>query len=490
MAKYTRQDVETLALAMRNAKDAGKPFAVLMGAGCSYKAGIPLADGLLKLLNDSHHGARLRGKLGCDTLVGQDYGAVMGKMPIAERKAFFDPILKKAGVNWGHIALAGMMKADFVGRVLTFNFDGILARACGINGLYPAVYDFGVAPSKNLAHLVMPSIIHLHGQGHGAVMKNSGEETEKHATEIAPLLKGTLDDFGILVIGYSGDSDKVFPKLVESYNNQQQLWWCEHKDIDQSNTVKTLLDKSQDSAEYLKGVDFDAFMIDLAQELKCFPPTHFTDPAQHLLDDIAPILPPPEELQSAKGLLEDIKQKLEKWRIDPSNIESRLRILVMKAEYEAAIALRNSAKSEGEKLQIACAYAMLGEKLSNLAEQKQDPVLYRESIARYEDALTFTPNYYDVLWNMTAALLYLYQLTRDKNLIMQAETSAKAAQAINGKGSYNVACVLALKGEEDNCRAELLRCKADGTLPDTQHLACDKDMEAYRDRDWFKELLA
>jgi hypothetical protein len=490
MAKYTRQDVQALALAMRNAKDAGKPFALLTGAGCSLSAGIPSADGLLKLLNDGDHGLRLRKALACDNLVGQNYGAVMGKMPLSDRKKFFDPLLKNAKVNWGHIALAGLMKDGFIGRVLTFNFDSILARAAGINGFYPATYDFGVAPSNTQHHLVMPSIIHLHGQGHGAVMKNSAKDTEDHAIALAPLLKNTLDNFGLLVVGYSGLADKVFPKLVECNTNENQVWWCDHSEGPLVEHVQTLFAKSEGSAMHLAGVDFDDLMIALGQELKSFPPSIFTNPSQHLLDEIAPILLPPKSLDSAKGLLEDIKQKLEKWSIDPNSIESRLRILVLKAEYEAAIALSGSAKSDGEKQQIAWAYAMQAAKLSNLAEQKQDPALYRASIAKYEEALAFQPNFYEALWNLTADILYLFQLTPNETLIVQAEAVAKAAQAIDGKGSYNVACVLALKGEENNCREQLLRCKTDGTLPDAQHLAADKDMEVYRERDWFKALLA
>ena len=35
-----------------------------------------------------------------------------------------------AGINWGHIALAQMMRAGYVDRVLTVNFDTILHRAC------------------------------------------------------------------------------------------------------------------------------------------------------------------------------------------------------------------------------------------------------------------------------------------------------------------------------------------------------------------------
>jgi tetratricopeptide (TPR) repeat protein len=444
MAKYTRQDVEALALSMQNAKDEGKPFAVLMGAGCSYKAGIPLADGLLKLLNDSHHGARLRGKLGCDTLVGQDYGAVMGKMPIAERKAFFDPILKKAGVNWGHIALAGMMKAGFVGRVLTFNFDAILARACGINGLYPAIYDFGVAPSNSLAHLVMPSIIHLHGQGHGAVMKNSSEETEKHATEITPLLKGTLDDFGILVVGYSGESDKVFPKLVESYSNQQQLWWCEHKDIDQSKTVKTLLDKSQGSAEYLKGVDFDAFMIDLAQELKCFPPDIFVKSAEHLLSEIAPILEPPTGLQAAARIFALTKEKFQKWKEEENTIAVAMQTDLLAGNPEKAEKAADGSDQDDPAIQDMLAWAEIvkGVELTDLAREKDnDEALLRKAVSRYEAAVKINSNIPEAFNNWGITLVDLAQVKgNDERLFREAFSKYEASLKIKsdyGNAFYN-----------------------------------------------------
>jgi hypothetical protein len=492
MAKYTRQDVQALALAMRNAKYAGKPFALLTGAGCSLSAGIPSADGLLKLLNDGDHGLRLRKALACDNLVGQNYGAVMGKMPLSDRKKFFDPLLKNAKVNWGHIALAGLMKDGFIGRVLTFNFDSILARAAGINGFYPATYDFGVAPSNTQHHLVMPSIIYLHGQGHGAVMKNSAKDTEDHAIALAPLLKNTLDNFGLLVVGYSGLADKVFPKLVECNTNENQVWWCDHSEGPLDEHVQTLFAKSEGSAMHLAGVDFDDLLIALGQELKSFPPSIFTNPSQHLLDEIAPILPPPKSLDSAKGLLEDIKQKLEKWRIDPNSIESRLRILVMKAEYEAAIALKDGVKSEVEKVLLAWAYVGKGNALLSQAQLQfqGDELLFNLSFIKFEEALKIKPDMHEALNGWGGALLFQFHKTNEAGLLVEAESKVRRAEQLSGRASYNLACVLARKGEEDNCQAQLLRCKADGTLPDAAHLKADNDFAEYRDKAWFKDLLA
>ncbi|MBC8674074.1 hypothetical protein H2136_13025 [Aeromonas hydrophila] len=60
--------------------------------------------------------------------------------------------------------------------MLTFNFDNLLARSCGLLGLYPATYDF-TAANLNLYHLIdNPAVVHLHGQSHGFAQLNSDRE--------------------------------------------------------------------------------------------------------------------------------------------------------------------------------------------------------------------------------------------------------------------------------------------------------------------------
>lgn len=159
-----------------------------------------------------------------------DYGANMGCLSRAERKKLLEPYLKNPKVNWAHIAIATMLEAGFVHRVLTFNFDSVLARACGLLGLYPATYDFAAAHSAETSYIASPAIVHLHGQGYGMVMLNSDDETRLHAGNLRPLLRRVLNEAPLLVIGYSGTADAVFPVIREVFTGEQRLCWASYSD--------------------------------------------------------------------------------------------------------------------------------------------------------------------------------------------------------------------------------------------------------------------
>jgi hypothetical protein len=219
MAKYTREDVDRLAGEIRRAKDRGRPFAALIGAGCSIEAGIPLAPALVRELAERYSG-RI-GRLPEERR--EDYGACMGVLTASERKDILKPHLDKAKVNWANIALASLLSRGFLDRVLTINFDQVLARGCRLCGYGPAIYDFGVSPAQTFDHLVEGCIIHLHGQSYGLTMMNSEEETTAHANALRPLIRDTLERHPLLVMGYSGRNDHIFHALNEEYKSKEYL---------------------------------------------------------------------------------------------------------------------------------------------------------------------------------------------------------------------------------------------------------------------------
>jgi tetratricopeptide (TPR) repeat protein len=532
MAKYTQQDVKMLASTMYNERDAGRPFSFLMGAGCSVTANMPAIPKLLEMIDGHTHGERVRESLKCASLKGQDYGAVMGCLTIDERKDILEPLLKGAKVNWGHIALAALMKANYIGRVLTFNFDSVLARAAGINGLYPATYDFGVSPADTFDHIVTPSILHLHGQGHGLAMLNSAEETEVHAQKLRPLFKDTFEKSNVLVIGYSGEGDKAFSHLKDVFANRKRLYWCNFEESSAKPHVAEILSKAKNTAKYYEGADFDNFLIDLATELNEFPPFLFSDTARHVLEDIEPIVVPPKNLPGAEGLLEELKSDLRIWQKTLKNkVGLKIRNAMLMRDWAAVIAFEDRVKTDADRGEIAWAYNMQGvtlanqartendEKLfrksfkkyeaalffkpslhealtnwgnalSNLAEQNEDEALFRQSFEKFEAALKIKPDQYEALEGWAATLGYLFAINGDNSLLSKMELLASQAEHFSKKPSYNLACAYSRQDRESECRAQLLKCKAAGTLPDSKHLADDADMKAYRDRDWFKELLA
>ena len=54
MANYTHQDVTNLAEIMRERKGQERAFALMIGAGCSKAAGIPLASELITEINQRY----------------------------------------------------------------------------------------------------------------------------------------------------------------------------------------------------------------------------------------------------------------------------------------------------------------------------------------------------------------------------------------------------------------------------------------------------
>lgn len=289
--------VEDLAEFMQSAKDEERPFIFITGAGCSVTAGIPLAQKIVSELNE-------RFPLELKPLSDEerrDYGKCMGRLEISKRREYLQKYISKAKINWAHIALACLMKAGYVRRVMTFNFDNLLARSCGLLGQYPPTYDF-TAANLNLHRLIDdPAIVHLHGQGHGFVQLNTDSETEEHATRLKEFVGHTLSESPTLFIGYSGKNDAFLPQIEKQFSDQHRLFWVDMGDQAPEHLKHKLLTSSL--AHYMScGNGSDPFLIQLARELGCFPPTIFADPYQHLLNELDEIASFPI---SKDGLSED-----------------------------------------------------------------------------------------------------------------------------------------------------------------------------------------
>ncbi|OQY87741.1 MAG: hypothetical protein B6D41_11520, partial [Chloroflexi bacterium UTCFX4] len=75
-------------------------------------------------------------------------------------------------------------------------------------------------------------------------------------------------------------------------------------------------------------------------------------------------------------------------------------------------------------------------------------------------------------------------LTRAEAVLLQAESVRI------GSGSYNLACVYSLKGDQASCRKYLIESKDFNELPSRSHLEQDADLDLVRHTDWFQEFLA
>ncbi len=141
------------------------------------------------------------------------------------------------------------------------------------------------------------------------------------------------------------------------------------------------------------------------------------------------------------------------------------------------------------------AYNNWGAALAALAKSKKGKEaeeLFNQAIEKYKKAIEINPDYCNAYKNWGLALLDLVKLKGGKDaedLLTQAEEKFLKAESIKtGEGSYNLACVYALRGNEDKCKEWLKVREKAGILPSRENAMADEDFKSVREKDWFKKL--
>lgn len=308
-------NVKEVAQLLKQAKENEKPYVFFTGAGCSVRADVPTAT---KLIQEICNKFPIQVKNIDPEKDKFNYGKYMSALDKSERRELLKPhIIDNKKINWAHIALACLMQRGYIQRVLTFNFDSILSRACNLLGLHPSIYDFATA-NPHLYHLINdPSIVHLHGQGTGFVQLNTQVETLEHTEKLGDFIASTLNSNPSLFIGYSGNADEFFPLLEKKYSEQHRLIWTGRKeslDLIEVEPVKGFLKKNNNLTHYIGSIDADDFLIQLAKELECFPPELFSNPYRFLDQQLENIQPYPlgDGLDILENLTGYLKEQAEK----------------------------------------------------------------------------------------------------------------------------------------------------------------------------------
>lgn len=428
MTKYTSEDVAELANTIQQAE--GR-FIFLTGAGMSVSAGIPTANGIIQEIHQKFPQRFDR----MDAKSKWDYYLCMQKLPPSERKRLLSAHLAASKINWAHIALAGMIKANLVKRVVTFNFDNILARACGLLGQYLATYDYGVAPNERTDFIADPSIVHLHGQGAAQVMKSSVAEAEAHAHKVEPLISDLFSDNHLIVLGYSGRTDHIFPLFEKYYTGETHIYWIGHSEEPDEHLTSLL---KQNYCHYLGGADADRFMIDLAQELYCFPPEVIADPAGHLISELSDITAfPLEKIDAAKDILGSTIERLRENQgalqlsfVQNAVLQGRPEDIITQNESSLEYGDRKLFESKNDSDIHAWAHFSKGYRLSKSSEKADDLELLINATAEYSKAVSLKPDFSEALNNWGIVLAKQAWIQQDASLFTQAIDKFQRANAI------------------------------------------------------------
>lgn len=226
------QQLTHLALSLYNQPGV---YAALLGSGMSFSSGIPTAWGVVRALIARLAAAEdVRGLEG-DALDGwyaQRYGEAPDYSRVIERlegtragqqallRPFFEPTPEEAEQRLkqpsaAHRALADLCVRGSVRVILTTNFDRLMERALEERGITP-----NVASDPGELEVIRPmrhagvTVIKLHGDYMKANVRNAGDDLAAYDASWDALLDMVLDEYGLIVCGWSGDYDAALRAAI------------------------------------------------------------------------------------------------------------------------------------------------------------------------------------------------------------------------------------------------------------------------------------
>jgi hypothetical protein len=256
-------------------------YAVLVGSGVSRSAQIPTGweitlDFVRKLAEVAGENCGSDPALWYRERYGKepDYSDLLdalAKTP-AERqqllRAYLEPTeeeradgLKAPTV--AHRAIASLAAKGYIRVIITTNFDRLMETALADVGVVPTVLS-----SPDQVHGAMP-LIHIrccvfkvHGDYLDTRIRNTPAELENYPKEFDDLLDRILDEFGLIVCGWSAEWDTALRAAIErAVSRRFSHFWAVRGEP--GNAAKRLIGHRQ--AQLLPIADADSFFSELAR---------------------------------------------------------------------------------------------------------------------------------------------------------------------------------------------------------------------------------
>lgn len=164
-----------------------------------------------------------------------------------------------------HRAIARLVKKGNIRVILTTNFDRLMERALEEVGISPQVVrDHQIDSMKPLVHSQV-TIIKLHGDYADLEQRNTVDELGDYPTAQLALLERVLDEYGLIVCGWSADWDKALVTAVEGTRSRRYpMFWGQYGQM--SEHARRLV--AQHSAAVIDGVTADDLFTDLERRVE------------------------------------------------------------------------------------------------------------------------------------------------------------------------------------------------------------------------------
>lgn len=306
-----------------------------------------------------------------------------------ERRERIQQLVKDKDPNFEHVILASLMDGNYVPHTLTPNFDDLLFKAFY---LYledkPQVIDHrAVAPEFRLTHSES-AIVKLHGDYLYDNLRNTATETGAKALDEAmrDALQQTVEEYGLVVVGYSGEDESIMDPLIEADLSEYGVYWCTRDSKSVSEKAGELLEQPNTYLVEIEG--FGSLMRKFGNRIDGLEPPEPTEVVERAK----------ERANRLKGTLQESKEAAtddeEEEYVSHVRTIWEAGSLVSEGDYQEAINLLNEVIEDDPTSMTA---------YSNRALAKHKLGQYEDAIEDYSRAIEITPEHPPVLINRTEA---------------------------------------------------------------------------------------
>ncbi len=275
--------IDSLAFSIESNKGV---YALLVGSGISLAAEIPTGEKItselirrLARLNNWPGDPELTPASWFRQTFGEepDYSILLsqlGKTQIERYnllKEFFEPSEdeRRRGAKMptkAHKAIAQLVSKGFIKIIITTNFDRLLEKALDEIGIDPVVISTSDL-AENAPSIVYTkcTIIKVNGDYLDPRIRNTYSELEKYDDATNKLLDQILDDFGLIVCGWSAEWDIALQRAFERCKNYRfSTYWTDIREPGEK--AKRLI--AHRKANFLSIIDADSFFQGIADRVE------------------------------------------------------------------------------------------------------------------------------------------------------------------------------------------------------------------------------
>jgi hypothetical protein len=164
-----------------------------------------------------------------------------------------------------HKAIARLVEAGYIKVIITTNFDRLMEKALEDVGVIPTIISTSdtVQGAMPITH-TRCTLIKVHGDYLDTRIKNTPEELSKYDKRLNALLDRVLDEFGLIICGWSGDWDIALRGAIfREKSHRFTTYWTVKDSL--SETAQQLA--SHRRAEIVEILTADSFFSELSEKV-------------------------------------------------------------------------------------------------------------------------------------------------------------------------------------------------------------------------------